>query len=62
MTKTEFKEIAQEVFVELLPKVKSADRADAIDQLLAELQDRGLELEEDFSDEEAEDSDESFDD
>lgn len=47
MTKTEFKEIANEVFAELLPKVKGGDRREAISTLLSELEDSGLDIEDD---------------
>lgn len=47
MTRTEFREVAEEVFAELLPKVKNADRDEAIDELVNELQARGLEIEDD---------------
>ena len=58
MTRTEFQEVAEEIFAELLPKVKPADRTEAIDALVTELQDRGLEIEDD-EDEDFEDDEES---
>lgn len=50
MTKTEFKSIAEEVFTELLPKVKSSDRNEAIEELLNELENQGLEVDDDEED------------
>lgn len=47
MTRTEFREVAEEVFAELLPKVKAADRTEAIDELINELQAQGLDIEDD---------------
>lgn len=62
MTRTEFREAAEEVFAELLPKVKAADRTEAINELITELQDRGLEIDddedEDLDDEGGEDEEE----
>ena len=55
MTRTEFKEAAEEVFAELLPKVKAADRTEAINELITELQDRGLEIDDDEDDEDLDD-------
>lgn len=57
MTKSEFKEVADEVFTELLPKVRTADRNEAVKTLITELQDRGFDIEDDEGDEEAEESD-----
>jgi hypothetical protein len=56
MTRTEFKETAEEVFAELLPKVKAADRTEAINELINELQDRGLEIDDDEDEDLDEDS------
>ena len=54
MTRSEFRTITDEVFNELLPKVKVSDRRDAITELMNELEANGLELpddEGDFTDE-----------
>lgn len=54
MTRSEFRTITDEVFNELLPKVKVSDRRDAITELMNELEANGLELpddEDDFADE-----------
>ena len=54
MTRSEFRTITDEVFNELLPKVKVSDRRDAITELMNELEANGLELpddEDDFTDE-----------
>lgn len=47
MTKTEFREKANEVFLESLPKVRAADRNEAISLLMTELQEAGLDIEDD---------------
>ena len=47
MLRSEFREVAEDVFTELLPKVKSSDRTEAINELMNELTSRGLELEDD---------------
>lgn len=57
MNRTEFTAVAEEVFAELLPKVKAADRAEAITELINELQAQGLEIEEDDEDEDLGDFD-----
>lgn len=51
MTRTEAKQICLDVFEELLPRVKSGDRADFIAALLTEFTEQGLDIEEDFEDE-----------
>jgi len=57
MTKSEFKEVAEEVFTELLPKVRAADRNEAVKTLITELQDRGFDIEDDEEDEDDEELD-----
>ncbi len=57
MTKSEFKEVAEEVFTEMLPKVRASDRIEAVKTLITELQDRGLDIEDDEDDEDEEESD-----
>lgn len=57
MMKTEFKEIATEVFSELLPKVKKHDRQEAIASLLSELEYAGLDIEDDEDLENVDDDD-----
>ena len=47
MTKSEAAEICNDVFAEYLPKVKKVDREQLVAELLQELQDRGMELEDD---------------
>lgn len=47
MTKHEAAETCDEVFAEYLPKLKKTLRDQLVSDLLQELQDRGLELEED---------------
>lgn len=61
MTKSEFRETAEEVFAELLPKVKGADRAEFINELVTELQDRGFEIEDDEEEDSEDDSDDDVD-
>lgn len=58
MTRTEFKQIGIDVFMELLPKVKMVDMQEFLDTLMTELNDQGLEIEDD----EDEDSDGEADD
>lgn len=50
MTKSEFKEVAIDVFADLLPKVKGSDRLEFIDALAEELQAHGLEIEDEETD------------
>jgi hypothetical protein len=57
MTKSEFKTVAEDVFAELLPKVKTADRTEAINELLNELEANGLEIDDDEEDLEEDDED-----
>ena len=57
MTRNEFKQIAEDVFAEMLPKVKAGDRDEFMTMLINELVGNGLELEgdEDSDDETYED-------
>jgi hypothetical protein len=52
MTKTEFVEVGLEVFEELLPKTRGAARRAFLLALAAELQDFGLDIEDDSSESE----------
>ena len=55
MTREEFVELARDLFEEYLPKVSKTDRNSFTQAFAAELQDRGLDIEDEF--EEEEDSD-----
>jgi len=56
MTRSEFKQVGVDVFAELLPKTKSADVQEFLAALLTELQEQGLDVEDDGdSDEESDD-------
>jgi len=54
MTRTEFKQVGVDVFAELLPKIKAADVQEFLNTFITELQDQGLDVEDD------EDSDEDL--
>jgi hypothetical protein len=57
MTRSEFRTIAADVFAELLPKVKASEERSFISTLMAELEDQGLELDNDEADEDEFESD-----
>ena len=59
MTRTEFKQIGLDVFMELLPKVKMTDMQEFLDTLMTELNDQGLEIEDD-EDEDSGEADDDF--
>ena len=59
MTRTEFKQIGLDVFMELLPKVKMTDMQEVLDTLMTELNDQGLEIEDD-EDEDSGEADDDF--
>jgi len=59
MTRTEFKQIGIDVFMELLPKVKMTDMQEFLDTLMTELNDQGLEIEDD-EDEDSGEADDDF--
>lgn len=58
MTKTEFRAKAEEVFAEALPKVRIRDRNEAISLLMTELQEAGLDIEDDEFEEDVGSADE----
>lgn len=61
MTRSEFKQVGVDVFAELFPKTKAADVQEFLSTLIAELEDQGLEIDDDeelFEDEEAEEDEE----
>lgn len=58
MTRSEFQQVAENVFAELLPKVKVADRDEAIQELITELQANALDIEDDEVLDEDQESDE----
>lgn len=58
MLASEFRETANEVFEELLPKVKGDDRQEFITELIMELKDKGLSVEDDESEEDSDDTEE----
>lgn len=58
MTRTEFIELTKDLFEEYLPKVSKADRKSFIEAQLGELEDAGLEIEEDYEDDETEEVEE----
>ncbi len=64
MTRSEFKQIGADVFAELLPKVKNADVQEFLSTLMAELEDQGLEIEddEDLDEDTESEDDEDFED
>lgn len=57
MLRSEFREVADDVFAELLPKVKGSDRAEVVSELMNELAARGLDIEDDEYEDESDDSD-----
>ena len=50
MTRTEFKQVGIDVFMELLPKTKMVDMQEFLSTIMAELEDQGLEIEDDEGD------------
>ena len=52
MLRSEFQQIADSVFAELLPKVKTVDRQEVIDELVDELRANGMDIEDDEEEEE----------
>lgn len=58
MTREEFVELSKDLFEEYLPKVNKTDRNAFVQALIAELQDKGLDIEEDFEDEDSDDVEE----
>jgi hypothetical protein len=60
MTRSEFKQVGVDVFAELFPKIKSADVQEFLSTLIAELEDQGLEIDDDeeiFDEDETEEDD-----
>lgn len=47
MTRSEFKQVGVDVFAELFPKTKAADVQEFLNTFIAELEDQGLEIEDD---------------
>jgi hypothetical protein len=47
MTRSEFKQVGIDVFMELLPKTKMVDMQEFLSTFMAELEDQGLEIEDD---------------
>ena len=65
MTRSEFKQVGVDVFAELFPKTKAADVQEFLNTMIAELEDQGLEIDddEDLDDDTlTEDEDEDFED
>jgi hypothetical protein len=52
MLKSQFADIAEDVFAELLPKVKKDGRRNFVNLFFVELQNAGLDVEDDFLDDE----------